>query len=187
MPVASEDQNVSWRWMEARVGTQAYALVAWTLTYPSSDGDWEQEWRKVRNLYLLLWPDDRLQCPWQEDSPASTDIQAIDLNSTGLTATNLAQQYQSDLTSSSTRLRQRFTTREPVIHSRLSLDEAKTIRVVLSQCSSDVDGHVHCVPKALEWEPRPGVNFRLIDTLRGCIVVDPLTSESYAALSRLTL
>ena len=34
----------------------------------------------------------------------------------------------------------------------------------------------------MEWEPRPGVHFRLIDTLHGCIVVDPLTSD-YAALS----
>ena len=34
----------------------------------SSDGKWrEPEWKRARELYVNLWPEDPLECPWKDE------------------------------------------------------------------------------------------------------------------------
>lgn len=61
-------------------------------------------------------------------------------------------------------------------------DRSKMLKRALDNCFTNPAGHDCCVPDKETFQPLPGIKFRLIDTLRKCIV-EGKAEETYAALS----
>lgn len=157
---------------------RAYQLQP-DLTVVCSDGNWEEDWADIRRLYSDLWPSETILRPPNlhgvEERPSDPKHPRAWLNKVKQEACITLQDGAA---------------REPQVNGeqkqsspQLELDpkETENISTWLSRCDTDPE-HKACKPLSFTWSTLPGVDFRLIDVKRRCIVQAPLT-PAFAALS----
>ncbi|KAF2193520.1 HET-domain-containing protein [Zopfia rhizophila CBS 207.26] len=146
-----------------------------------SDGTWVQiQWKKAPQLYQELWPGEPIWCPWSEidgnaesshdkaNGEASSKAAMRDeappaagtINAT-TEAAEILKRLQSD---SSFQLES--------VKSTISEVDFTYIRQWLSRCEEDV-GHNECKASTIQWPNLRGVQFKVIDVYRRCIVNAP--------------
>ncbi|KAM0263417.1 hypothetical protein ACHAQJ_001273 [Trichoderma viride] len=167
-------------------------LLAPSVVELSSDGYWdvESEWMQVRRLYNDLWPGEPCWCPWAEHAelegtnpkPAETNVIS---KTPDISATTHMQAVQAQ-TSASVEGGKMGSLSDLVLQDEtttLQVDETcvASIRQWLAQCEKDTS-HSKCQPSAIQWSTFAGVQLRVIDTVRRCIIVAPEKCQ-YMALS----
>ncbi|KAE8367489.1 heterokaryon incompatibility protein-domain-containing protein [Aspergillus caelatus] len=154
---------------------RAYILAP-TQVELSSDGYWdEDEWIRVRQLYQCLWPGEPISCPGLETGD-NTEMASRDdgpdnaVNSkrmllAGIEADNLDDGSISQVPQATHPPR---IPRPESVESTISGVDFTYIKKWLSWC--DKDTHQDCIPHPIQWHDFKGIDFRVIDIHRRCIV-----------------
>ncbi|KAH0431912.1 hypothetical protein CcaCcLH18_06739 [Colletotrichum camelliae] len=137
------------------------------------DGRWDDElWKRARELYQTLWQGDNVECPpWWDTSMRAP---RLGRTQTSWHLDSISKQYKS----TSTRTERRRRPSRPSTMTSINLD---VIRRWLHACENDFD-HETCHESPLEWQEFSGVQFRVIDVDKRCIVAMP-KGCTFAALS----
>ncbi|KAI3529365.1 hypothetical protein CSPX01_15553 [Colletotrichum filicis] len=148
-----------------------------------SDGKWDGLlWKAIRNLHETLWPEDCLQCPWQnydeddfwENQQPRESIGLLAQRSTtksGATRINEKEQQSTQQDPSKTREDSKsfFASRAGYM---ITAAQLKPIIGWLRDCEERPD-HNRCIANPLRWHNLHGICFRLIDIHKRSIVVAP--------------
>ncbi|RAL02647.1 uncharacterized protein BO80DRAFT_472073 [Aspergillus ibericus CBS 121593] len=143
-------------------------MLAPSQFFVHSEGEWHDgEWIQARRLYSSLWPDHRLQCPWNdaetvseaEDSAANNTVTIIDTPPAPSAQTNPPEDIQPGF---------------PLLItlSTLAGIDFAPVRDWLAYCEGD-SNHAGCKGLPCQWVAIPGTTFKLIDLEERCIVVAP--------------
>ncbi|OHF00867.1 hypothetical protein CORC01_03695 [Colletotrichum orchidophilum] len=137
-----------------------------------SDGYWDEYiWENARELYRSLWPNECIQCPWDDETDDSDDPSYREMRNH---QSRVIRQGQSETNAGIHSLRA-----SPI--STVSMVQFEAIRDWISNCASSCD-HGKCRPKSMTWRKFPGIRFRLIDVRQRC-VVSALDDWPFAVLS----
>lgn len=149
------------------------------LTSVCCDGNWEESWTDIRELYSELWPDQEIIRPpdleGMDEKPSDPRHPRSWLNKTSKYDIITTRDT---VTIDSPRQDGQRSSSAPL---ELELKQAANISTWLTHCGTDHQ-HKSCQPPLFRWSALPGVHFRLVDVKRRCIVQAPLT-PAFAALS----
>ncbi|KAF4814588.1 hypothetical protein CGCTS75_v013329 [Colletotrichum tropicale] len=137
------------------------------------DGRWDDElWKRVRELYQTLWQGDNVDCPpWWD---ASRRAPNLGRTQTSWHLDSVPKQYRPTSTNTAPR-------RRPSRPSAMTGANLHAIKRWLHACEDNPD-HRSCHAGPLEWQEFAGVQFRVIDVYKRCIVGLP-KGCTFAALS----
>ena len=144
----------------------------------SSDGFWDQsEWRKARDIYHQIWPQEPTRCPWgevvetEETDDSETNAKSEPLQPQCTMITKYETINLSHILASLHLKRSQLPVRQTVESPIYEVSFRGTLQW-LSHCDKD-DIHRDCRAPAIQWQNLPGVRFKVIDVSRRCVVDAP--------------
>ena len=161
------------------------------LIFSRSDGTWDEpEWKRARQLYEDLWPEEPIRCPWDKGSEkgegrhdmANEEILSKETDGDGAPPAVRIPDDTTEIDKIWKRRRLDISSSQlDPLNSFLTGVSFSHIRQWLSQCEENAT-HKECKASPIPWQNFPGVRFRAIDVFR-CCIVDVPNECSFMALS----
>lgn len=157
---------------------RAYQLQP-DLTIVCCDGNWDENWVAMRELYSILWPHEEIKQPSSlhraEERPSGLYYSKSWLKRADTKATtSISHDLGAPIAP----------TAQDTTKSSFDLlpERAQNVASWLIRCTNDPE-HESCRSSPFSWSTLPGVHFRLIDVERRCIVRVPSAAPDFAVLS----